>query len=524
MVHVSKLLIQLALVLALSYASPASGATLRVPKQFKTIQAAIDAAKPGDTIRVAQGVYKERIQLKPRIIVRSDGDNSKGKLGLRRAEATILDGNSIEEKKPGVIMAADSILDGFTITKVGQYDETVWKQHHATRGEDLKDEQGTVGHGTSGIEIRGVDCVVKHCLVHHNGHVGIAIRGLEEHQIAPLVLNNIVYRNMGGGIGIADGAEPIVSHNRCYENLRAGIGCRNANPVITNNICHENIRAGIGNRQGSKAIIRGNTCFKNRRAGIGSRMKGTRPIIAGNRCYQNDMAGIGSRDNASPIIRKNLCYKNKMAGIGTDGAQDVLIIDNECRENLMAGIGAKNKASVTILNNRCTNNKLVAIGVIRQSQALIQNNKLTRKGGMPPIVAVKDGSTATLVKNRINGGGVAGVLVQGDVVLENNHFVSKAQNQGTAVWVWVNSKAKIIGNQFHGYRNAVRATKSDVIVVNNTIEKFEKTAILIQKPSSPSYVLNNTAYGDGKQLSVVAIDGMDNIVNGNTLKANHQGP
>ncbi len=249
-------------------------------------------------------------------------------------------------------------------------------------------------------------------------------------------------------------------------------------------------------------------------------MHGTSPNIEGNRCYKNDMAGIGSRDGAGPIIRNNQCSENNMAGIGSDGAKNVLITQNECRNNQMAGIGVKNKASVMILNNKCINNKLVAIGVIRQSKAHIENNDLSRNGGVPPLVAVKDGSSATLRKNKFEGGGVAGVLVQGDVLLENNSFGSTAKKQGTAIWVWAQSRVAVLNNNFFGYRNAIRATKAKAIVMNNTIQKFEKTAIVIQQPTSPSYVINNVAYGVGTNQRVVESNGEDNVVKGNILKGN----
>jgi pectin methylesterase-like acyl-CoA thioesterase len=39
-------------------------ATVRVPEDHKTIQAAIDAAQAGDTVTVAPGKYPERVRLK----------------------------------------------------------------------------------------------------------------------------------------------------------------------------------------------------------------------------------------------------------------------------------------------------------------------------------------------------------------------------------------------------------------------------------------------------------------------------
>ena len=66
---------QLFLVLLVCSATSMAHATMRrVPQESPTIQAAIDAAQPGDTVIVASGRYQERLRLKPEIVVRSDGD------------------------------------------------------------------------------------------------------------------------------------------------------------------------------------------------------------------------------------------------------------------------------------------------------------------------------------------------------------------------------------------------------------------------------------------------------------------
>jgi len=509
----------LLILLVLTTTHPAVAAILRVPQDHKTIQAAINASQPGDSITVAPGKYPERIRLKPDIILRSEGDDSQGTDGLTRAEATVIDGGDKAGKQPGVAMAEGSTLDGFTITNVGAYDEAAWKKHFDSQGEDLDDEEGSVqAEGTSpAVGIQGVSCTVSRCIVHHNGDVGIGILGKENTKTAPLITDNFVYRNMGGGIGVAEGAEPIIRGNTCKENLRAGIGCRKANPIITDNACFQNIRAGIGCREGSKPVMRGNKCYRNRRAGIGIRMEGTAPVVEANECYENDMAGIGCRDGASPILRNNVCRKNKLAGIGCrDGAQP-LIVGNECRENELVGIGVQKKAVAIIQWNKCLENKLVAIGIVEGSTATITNNELSRTGGVPPIIAVKDGSTATIRDNRLTGGGVAAVLIQGNAVINGNKFVGVGVKQGNAVWVWEGSTATISDNSFDGYRAAVNSTKATVVITGNTVKQFQGTAIIVKNSQKPTHVHGNTAISADPKAKAVDVQGPSGIVADNTV-------
>lgn len=81
---------------------------------------------------VTAGTYRERLRLKESVTLRSAGDDAKGKLGLTRADATIIDGGGKLGEGPGVAMAEGATLDGFTVTNVGVYDEAEWSKHHAT--------------------------------------------------------------------------------------------------------------------------------------------------------------------------------------------------------------------------------------------------------------------------------------------------------------------------------------------------------------------------------------------------------
>jgi len=64
---------------------------LLVAHDHAFIQVAIDKGKQGDRVLVTAGTHRERLILKPGVTVRRAGDDAKGKLGLKRAEATMLD-------------------------------------------------------------------------------------------------------------------------------------------------------------------------------------------------------------------------------------------------------------------------------------------------------------------------------------------------------------------------------------------------------------------------------------------------
>jgi hypothetical protein len=389
---------------------PVKAATLRVPGQFGSIQSAIEAAAKGDTVSVSPGTFRERLRLKTGIIVRSEGDDAKGTLGLRRAESTTLDcpGGS----GPGVEMAKDATLDGFTITGVGKYDDALWLHHFDTRGNE-QEHESIGGSADPGISA-ACDCAVLNNIVHHIGSTGIAIAGAPGVLVSPRLAGNICYRNMGGGIGVMQGAAGVVERNVCFENFHAGIGCDAASPAVRDNICRGNIRAGIGISNGASPQVVGNRCFENRRAGIGIRTgRATRPLVERNECADNGMAGIGVEEGARPIL----------------------------------------------LKNRLTGNKLVAIGVTGGSEATIRDNELVRDGGAPPMIAVLDDSSALITGNTIRGGGVAGILVKGKAVIRGNDFTGNGPAAkppaNNAIWAQAGAEVTMGGNRVEGWKRAV---------------------------------------------------------------------
>tara|TARA_R110002096_G_scaffold386921_1_gene581081 strand:+ start:19569 stop:21299 length:1731 start_codon:yes stop_codon:yes gene_type:complete len=548
--------------------------TILVPATHPTIQSAINSAKPGDIVLVSRGTYRERINLAHGVTLRSAGDNSKGAVGLKRAEATIIDGAFPEAVGAGVTMALDSTLDGFTVTGVGEYDETSWNHHHATQGNQQHHDHIGVP-GTAGVAILDIEtCVVTNNIVHHIGYTGIAIMGAEGSRVSPHILQNITYRNMGGGIGSMEGSTAIIEGNICFENFYAGIGHDNASPLVIDNICYANVRAGIGISENAKPTVRGNKCYRNRRAGIGIRTgQGTQPIVEDNDCYENDMAGIGTTDHASPIIRDNRCYENALAGIGcregstptiignkcyrnqqsgigcmsgarpliiqnecfenakvgighTDGAHSTLI-ENHCHHNKAAGIGYNDSESGSsiVLNNRVTDNAMVAVGIHSGWTVNLTGNEFSRKDGMPPVVMVFKGADATFTKNIIQGNGVAGIRVSGKVVAVDNHFeTAKLRRTGPpsyAIWALEGSQVTMSRNEIRNWRHALHATAATITADNNRVRNFSQFAFIVDQPKTAANVFGNTALSTDPSAQVLSINGSKGIITGNQF---HESP
>ncbi|MCR9234467.1 MAG: right-handed parallel beta-helix repeat-containing protein [bacterium] len=520
--------------------------TLSVPEKYQTIQSAIDAAQPGDTVLVAAGTYYERLRLKPGITLKSAGDESRGERGLKRAETTIIDG-SRQKQGAGVLLAENAVLDGFTVTGVGVYDEQKWNHHHATRGEQQSHEH--IGApGTPGITIMGVTCTVQNNIVHHIGYTGIAAQATEGKRCTPHIYRNVCYRNMGGGIGSMHDSQAVIEENTCFENFYAGIGHDDASPTVINNTCFENIRAGIGISEGSCPLVRGNKCYRNRRAGIGSRTgANTRPLIEDNDCYDNGMAGIGASESAAPLIRNNRCYQNRLAGIGSQSHASPTIIGNECYQNGQSGIGQQGDAVTTLINNYCHHNKTAGLGFAdcKSGRSTVVNNRIidnaqvaagvhsgwtvqflgnefARQGGLPPILMVFAGADVTLTGNTIRGGGVAGIRVAGKLRAENNELAGtslrKVGPPNFGVWALPGAEVTLTDNRFHHWRHALSASEATVMASHNNITDFHRTALLIQNSKAPAHVFNNVAVSSDPKVEVLTLTGQAGTVKGNELR------
>jgi hypothetical protein len=227
----------LVIVFCLSYSAFAK--TIHVPGDYPTIQGAIDAAAPGDTVLVDPGLYVENIDfLGKAITVKS----SQGPY------ATRIDGDQAKE----VVLftnneGRDSVLEGFTLMN-GRGIRCNFSSPTITKNIITRN-----GHASgAGIMCRvGSKPLIIHNLITKNtvGHGGIECDLASPDIVGNTISGNGAGYQRGGGISCVE-CSPYIDGNRIEGNssdLGGGIFCYGYSwAVIVNNIISENSATYLG--------------------------------------------------------------------------------------------------------------------------------------------------------------------------------------------------------------------------------------------------------------------------------------
>jgi predicted outer membrane repeat protein/parallel beta-helix repeat protein len=237
-------------------------ATIFVPGDYPTIQAAINAAsKTGDTVSVAANTYYENIIFPPGKPITLVSENG--------AASTVIYGDhtgSVVTFATGI----NATLDGFTITN------------------------GFASQNGGGIRIgSSASPTIANCII--TGNEAFAGGGIScGESSAPVITNSIIENNSitgegdlsnGGGIHISPSASPtitncIIKNNRSGRN-GGGLAFDNAEPTIVNCTFSNNTAANNGGAisfQNSAPIITNCTFSNNSASGDGGAIACTSPL------------------------------------------------------------------------------------------------------------------------------------------------------------------------------------------------------------------------------------------------------
>ncbi len=338
--------------------------TFVVPDQHKTIQAAIEAAKAGDTIQVKPGLYSGSIIFKEGIKLIGDGTPNTRIDGESGAEAIISVTNCRSGTIEGLTLYGNGIkLDGILVTnsKIQILNCTIQ------------------GAGGSGIAVTdpSSDTLVKGNRLRENGRMGLfflkGARGEAE--------GNICERNEVSGIAILTALTSVdLRKNQCRENRKHGIEFSfNASGTAEDNICEANTGGGIVvTNAGTEPTLRRNTCRRNGQHGINFG-NGAGGLAENNTCEENTNNGAVFFDNTTAIFRGNQIRKNKLNGLQYSKGAKGVAEGNTIEYNEQCGIIATDPGTAPALkDNRISHNKQYGLAIVNNAEPVVdQSNRFS---------------------------------------------------------------------------------------------------------------------------------------------------
>ncbi|MDY6986566.1 MAG: protein kinase [Thermodesulfobacteriota bacterium] len=376
------------------------GETLHVPEPFKSIQDAIDHAKPGDVILVREGRYFESIVMKDGVKLVSDsahgGDRPVSVEGAQlrlpaRTLRTVIDGSDIGDSAYWVIDFEESagrntIVDGFTIENLPIQDQHVFAHAQA-------------------INVRGASPVIMNSYIRKNASMGIG--------------SHVVFKDVTHSPSDPKGhfqwtdvkkkAEPVIYGNVICQNLGQGIRC---NPFSSPSI--------LGNEIFLNVYPYSTELGEKPSPGLGTKY-GAAPTLMGNVVHDQPGGGIlcdagrpqaldGTGPPMQPTILKNVVFRS-----GEHGSA------------ILCG-GGTTESPVRCAGNLIYDAGWVGIDLLKDGICTVEDNVVSGAAG--PGIRVDGATVVKLNRNKVTGANAPGFIIKnGGNVLEMVANVSD-QNKG----------------------------------------------------------------------------------------------
>jgi nitrous oxidase accessory protein len=280
-------------ILILTATTSVDAATVQVRSD---LQAAIDLAKPGDTLLVEPGVY--------------------GKIEIRKSLNLLGQGAMIRasDREPCVRVLADDVsISGFTI-RDGFY-------------------------GISLEEVEG--CKISNNTVIHCTQPGIMLKFADKNLIEH---NNASFNGLGGegwyGIYLSNSNQNLIQYNVASNNGAYGINlfpsC--SNNTILGNVLERNMYGLYMFTDCSDNIIESNTMSRNTNSGIDMRFNCHDNSVLNNTIQRNVVAGITLMDSGQNKLEGNKISENQRYGIQIQGESNGNTISNNAISESQTGI------------------------------------------------------------------------------------------------------------------------------------------------------------------------------------------
>lgn len=259
-------LLALAAVVAAAQVAVAADLKVGKGKPFQTIQAAVDAAAPGDRILVGPGFYAENVVtttpglqfIGKRAVWDGRTDTDSGDCLYAEGDEIVVRGFTFRNGERHVVLRGDGALvtkcvsrnpDGHAVEVNGAYSRIencrvagAYDDAYYVEGDDAVIVKCRAYNGDdSAFTVYGARALVQKCLVQTvEDECGVYIEG-----DGAQVLDNTI-RNVDEYFVYVDGTDAIVSRNRCAYNSDAfGIGVYGSRPTVEGNVVTAASEGGI---------------------------------------------------------------------------------------------------------------------------------------------------------------------------------------------------------------------------------------------------------------------------------------
>jgi hypothetical protein len=311
-------------------------ATLEVPAQFATIGAAIEAARPGDTIQVAAGTYVENLDIsKNGLRIVGAGAGLSILTAPAGSDAPAVRFRSVDRS---TLLTGFSIQGGYATLSCEGGGIDIDNASPVIRSNEITGNSSRAVGG--GIAVRGSSAnpLIQDNEIHHN-HTRVCHQGFCEDPAA--------FAGLGGGIYLGDGATGEILGNDIHHNAAWGAG----GGIYSGELWAGSFRLLAG---GGASVIRNNTIAANTADWDGGvvieNLQGAVPLVLENNLITANVGtyagGSGIRITESNVqVINNTIVGNRGSnqpgyGINASGSAPVEIRNNILVENDEYGICA----------------------------------------------------------------------------------------------------------------------------------------------------------------------------------------
>jgi parallel beta-helix repeat protein len=447
---------------------------------FTSIQSAIDAANPGDTVFVYSGTYSENVNVNKMInLIGEDKD------------LTVVDGGGTGD----VVHVTSNWVNvtGFTFTNGGSGAGEVGIELDNVNNCSVIFNNCTDSY--YGIYLyRSDDNDIQNNTVVYNRY-GISIHQSQDNY----VFNNTAHDNILDGITMPSSYYNTIDENTVYYNGQQGISATGDYNTIKNNLIYGTHYHGVALYPGCDYNkVEFNTIYGAMSSGI--RVDGSDYNSIENNVAYNNLYGSWARRNSNHNIYKdNKFYNNIDYGIYLHSAKDNIIHNNIIYGHLLDGIRvAKASGYWDPVNNTITNNTIFNNGrrgiSLEYSDHTVKNNTVY-------------GSTG-LSSSGIYGNTVTNTKIEDNIVHDNR--------VGIRLFA-CNTNSIRINTVYNNIWDGVNIGGSYNTVTENTIYNNNLNGIIFA--GIYNTVIDNIVYNNS-QAGMASYSG-DSVINDNNIYGTH---